>query len=290
MKVAAFVVLVLVLFVVVGLGIYFAMPTGGNSCPTCPPRHEGKTSPEGWRWERRTDSQDNLFKDGALVGVWDYPSGSFTEWTGSGFGRVGLECPISPPMPLKTLPTGLVESKISRGKEVITYGGVQIDKEEAFALFEGPCPNCPSPKSGKPAKGKGYVTVIESDQAERAKVRHAWEASPEFAEYRQVLEIWDVPPGHWSLSPGFPSEDHQIILQKADGTVLHRQTSTDTATLLEALRVARPEYDFRKDPNLGGWVDTVKSWAIGLACLLVAIGLLLVFVLIISVMKGRSDP
>lgn len=223
-----------------------------NDCPLCPLIPRIKEAPKNFTWEKFNDHQDLLREDGNPLGIYDFPSDSFTEWTGEKWGRTGLPCPICPPIKIVKLPTGLVDGKIQQGREEIRVNGKVISHDQAMMILQAPCPNCPDPPRKQPKAGKPYVVVISSMQAERDRIKLQWEQSPDFAEYREILSFWDCPPGHWSLVANLAAKDGTILVQRGDGAVLHRQETLDVGQLLEALRNTRPEYDPKKDRNAGG--------------------------------------
>lgn len=264
--------LLLLLLGLLGFGAYWYIQKNYRECPLCPLDFVEPIRPKKVTWERFNENQDLLRENGKIIGAWDYPSKTFTEGDGHHWGRSGLACPVAPPVKVNALPTGLVDGMIHQGPEEVKINGQVATKEEALAVFDGPCPNCPKPAIQPNKSGKPYVTVVSSLPQERQRIKREWYSSPTFAEYKDILSLWEVEPGHWSLDPGFQCKDGTILLQRGDGAVLHRQETLDTGLLLEALRIARPEYDFRKDPKLGGWGLSVPEWIWGgLACVVVSI-------------------
>lgn len=257
--------LMLLLAVILSIAIIAGVMVYGelkklNDCPLCPLIPRIKEEPRNYTWQRMNDQQDCLYLDGQCLGAYDFPSQSFTKWDGQKWGATGLPCPISPPVRVAKLPTGMVDFRIQQGAEQIKVNGHLVSKDEAVEIFQGPCPNCPEKPKAPKQNGKPYVVVVSSSSAKRAEIRQTWEQGPTFAEYRQLLNLWDCGPDHWSLEPGFGAKDGTILIQRGDGAVLHRQESLDLATLAEALRNTRPEYDRSLDKNRAGVGLDLSTW------------------------------
>lgn len=259
-----------------------------KECPDCKPKRQ-RDYPKNYTWKPHNKNQDLLLLDGVPLGAWDHPSQTFTEWDGKKWGRTNQPCPIECPLRFERLPTGF-EAKGMKGKgEHFQIDGKEVGRDEAFLLFQSPCPICPKPKGPVAPKGEQpYVTVISSDKEKREAVRSAWFTEPRFEAARDKIALWTVPPGHWSLDPGFAQKDGSIQLLAGDGTSLHRQETLDLANLCEAIRRRIPDYDPRKDIDFGrgarSWFSSGLDSILEVAAL-AFVGLVLLLILLVLLIR-----
>lgn len=263
-------------------------PEPEKPCPDCRPRAE-KEMPKNYSWRPYNENQDELVLEGKRVGVYDRPSQSFTEWTGTRWGRTGLNPPICCPIATEKMPTGLDAGKLTKTGEHFALEGREVSRENALEAFQGPCPNCPKPPKLEPrpdGTGKARLTVISSDSRSQEDIRRRWFSDGAFYRDCERIDFWACGPGHWSVEE-FPRVDGQMILQDAGGAVIHRQENLDMGNLAEAIRRKLP-YDPRKDVDAGKgliwWVTGGQDQVMGLVAVVVIV--VLVLIVFVVLLKG----
>jgi hypothetical protein len=125
----------------------------------------------------------------------------------------------------------------------------KISKQERYTLNGREVGAGEVPKDSKRLR----LTIIGSE-TERKKVTDDLNQNPLLMPFTMNLLVRDYAPEHWHVArSGFVTTGHpSIYLQAPDGKVLHRTDSyPGPAPLAEAIRKVDPNYDPKKDPDLG---------------------------------------
>jgi hypothetical protein len=151
------------------------------------------------------------------------------------------DCSCGPTGPL----TGVVTEKIHQG--VTSLNGRPITKDRAIAALGAPVP----------ADAHLVRVTVIGPPEKRARVLQDLTSSPELAALRSQFLVHEYAPEEWPLQCGFRyGGDVTVYCQSPDGKVLHRQDDYKDGikglvlAIPQALRVANPNYDPSKDPDL----------------------------------------
>lgn len=221
-------------------------------------------------WKQLDDSPEYaLLRGGKQIGSCNVATGVYRPYTDGVWGEKTTP-PIPFPREVVTSDVFGVDSDKLGGRDRCTINGKPCSKREALQAIEAGIPD---------ESGKIRLTVIGPDAARKQVVADIAN-HPSLAGEKGKCLVQSYEPTHWAVArAGFKTDGSPTIyLQKADGTVLHRQDKYEgPEKLAEAIRKADPLYKPEKDPNLldrlGLGMSWPKSLPSPLVCGLIAVGL-----------------